>query len=82
VGGTHERQRQSQDNPQENSYCQGGRAHKDQDSPKNEDGQKKAGEEGAGPENVTKESQANSKGRGYAEAGQLASTTRTSHAVA
>jgi hypothetical protein len=80
VEATDEKQKQNQEKPQENPVRQGGHANKSQNSRKNQDGQKKASEEDAGPQSVATESQTDRKGRRYAEVGQPASATRTSHA--
>jgi hypothetical protein len=63
-GDQKESQRQNQGKAQENPHHQGDHAQKDRD------GQKKAGEEGAGPANITQESQADREGRGQAYASQ------------
>jgi hypothetical protein len=72
-GDKKESQGQSQRKAQETPSHQGRPAQKDQD------GQKKAGEKGAGPASITQESQADREGRSPADASQPAGAARSSH---
>jgi hypothetical protein len=61
-----------------NPRHQGGHAPKDHDDQKNQDDQKKAGEEGTGSASITQESQADREGRGQVDARPPAGTGRGS----